>query len=890
MSKQLLFNNFGVPVSRSHSRNQFFSKAFISCFFVVGFMLLVLPVQAQRHMENLDRGLVAVRTGSDEVFVSWRMLGTETGEVGYNLYRGSTKVNSDLISTSTNYIDETGEDHFYTVRAVIDGEEQEASVPSTVWTEQYKSLPIQKPAGGTTPDGVNYTYTANDCSVGDLDGDGEYEIILKWNPTNAKDNSHEGYTGNVYLDAYKMNGTRLWRIDLGRNIRAGAHYTQFMVYDLDSDGKAEVACKTADATVDGVNEVIGDADADYRNNSGRILTGPEYLTVFNGETGAAMATVDYVPPRHPDTENPTSNQLDEIWGDGYGNRVDRFLAGVGYFDGERPSLLMSRGYYTRTVIATWDWRDGEFTQRWIFDSDDEGNAGYAGQGNHQLSIADVDEDGKDEVVFGSMTVDDDGTGLYTTGLGHGDAMHVSDMDPERPGLESWTAHESPSAYEGNGLWLRDARTGEKLWGVPSTRDVGRGLAADVDPRYKGYEMWGAAGGLYNAQGVQISTKRPKMNFAVWWDGDLLRELLDGDVLDKWDYENNSHDRLYTLYQEGANAINGTKATPNLSADIFGDWREEVIYRNQEDTELLIFTTTIPTDHRLYTLMHDPQYRVSVAWQNVSYNQPPHPGFYLGADMDNPPIPNIQLVGDEPETNLGPTPDVGLLENLFGDCEITDITPPTATSETGETITGTTEYPLTYTEEGEYTITWIYTDSRGNRATQEQSVTIEDTTPPTVLTRDISIEKQKGEIVTISPEDVDAGSEDNCSEIELSLDISEFTGEADYVVELKAVDASGNESVGAATVSISLSSTRIEVAGAHVVPTLLENTTIAKVIVAEGSSINRVEVLEAATGNHRVFEGNKQQQLEINTAPLKGTLLVKIFDGAGEVHLKKLIAL
>lgn len=614
-------------------------------------MLFALPLQAQRHMENLDRGVVAVKTGSNEVFVSWRMLGTEPSDIGYNLYRGSTKVNSQPITSSTNYVDnDAGEDESYTVRALINGEEQSASGAASVWAEKYKSLPIQQPQGGTTPDGVDYTYTANDCSVGDLDGDGEYEIILKWNPTNAKDNSHNGYTGNVFLDAYKLDGTRLWRIDLGRNIRAGAHYTQFMVYDLDSDGKAEVAFKTADGTIDGEGEVIGDADADYRNDDGRILAGPEFLTVFNGESGAAMATTDYIPPRHPETEDPSPDQLDDVWEDGYGNRSDRFLAGIGYFDGELPSLLFSRGYYTRTVLAAWDWRDGELTQRWVFDSDNEGHAAYAGQGNHQLSIADVDEDGKDEVVFGAMTIDDDGSGLYSSRLGHGDAMHVSDLDPERPGLEVWTAHEDPSAYEGNGLWLRDAETGEKLWGVPAEGDIGRGLAADVDPRHKGYEMWGSAGGLYNAKGEQISNEKPRMNFAAWWDGDLLREILDGANLYKWNFLSNTHNSFEVLDGTGATKINGTKANPNLSADILGDWREELVYRNEDNTELLIFTTTIPTSYQIYTLMHDPQYRVSVAWQNVAYNQPPHPGFFLGEDMEAPPMPNIILVGDENNQN------------------------------------------------------------------------------------------------------------------------------------------------------------------------------------------------------------------------------------------------
>ncbi|WP_197088543.1 rhamnogalacturonan lyase [Rufibacter radiotolerans] len=596
---------------------------------------------AQRHVENLGRGVVAVRTNDSQVFVSWRVLGTDLPKVAFNLYRGKLKLNQTPISGATNYLDNTTGNEVYTVRPVIEGKEQAASAPATVWTEPFKRLPLQRPANGTTPKGEEYSYSPNDCSVGDVDGDGEYEIIVKWDPSNTHDNSHRGYTGNVYLDAYKMDGTQLWRIDLGKNIRAGAHYTQYMVYDFDSDGKAELACKTADGTIDGAGTVIGDPLADYRNNFGYILSGPEYLTIFNGQTGASMATTNYVPGRG----NVAS------WGDSYGNRVDRFLAGVGYFDGQRPSLVMSRGYYTRTVVAAWDWRNGQLTQRWIFDTNTPENRPYAGQGNHSLSINDVDRDGKDEVVYGSMTIDNNGTGLYSTGLGHGDALHVSDLDPNRPGLESWTAHESQGQYQGNGLWMRDAGTGEKLWGIPTTGDIGRAMTADIDPRHKGYEVWGAVrGGLYNAKGEVISTNKPRsMNFASWWDGDLQRELLDGTSIDKWGYANGNQIRLLSAHTYGAERNNWTKSNPGLSADILGDWREEVIYRHNNNQELLIFTTTIPTPHRLYTFMHDTQYRTAIAWQNVGYNQPPHTSFYVGEGMSAPPTPAIALVQDK-----GPT--------------------------------------------------------------------------------------------------------------------------------------------------------------------------------------------------------------------------------------------
>jgi len=582
-----------------------------------------------RQMEYLDRGVVAVKTGTG-VFVSWRLLGTEGTNVSFNVYRDGTKVNATPITNSTNLQDASGTSSSkYTVRAVISGTEQAASAAASVWGNNYLSVPLSVPAGGTTPDGVAYTYSANDASAGDLDGDGEYELIVKWDPSNSKDNSQSGYTGEVFIDAYKLNGTRLWRISLGKNIRAGAHYTQFMVYDLDGDGKAEVAMKTADGTKDGTGVVIGDASKDYRNSSGYVLSGPEFLTVFNGQTGKALSTVNYEPAR--------GNVSD--WGDNYGNRVDRFLAAIAYLDGERPSLVMARGYYTRSVLVAYNWRNGQLTKQWTFDSNTSGNSGYAGQGNHNLSVADVDGDGKDEIVYGAMAVDDNGKGLYTTGLHHGDAMHLSDLDPDRPGLEVFQVHETPSNA---GVEFRDAGTGQLIWGVKTTKDIGRGMAADIDPRYKGAEVW-ADGSLYTAKGQKLGTTLPSStNFGIWWDGDLLRELLDSNRIDKWNYTNSTTVNLLTA--SGVSSNNGTKSTPNLQADLFGDWREEVVCRTNDSSALRIYTTTAVTDKRIYTLMHDPVYRLGVAWQNVAYNQPPHTGFYLGEGMNTPPVPNIRYAG------------------------------------------------------------------------------------------------------------------------------------------------------------------------------------------------------------------------------------------------------
>jgi rhamnogalacturonan endolyase len=613
---------------------------------VLGTILLISgSVQAHRYMEKLGRGMVAINQGGGQVYVGWRMLGTDPNNIGFNLYRSTgggaaVRLNSQPITQSTNWVDRNSVDinqtNTYFVRPVLNGQEQAAStpfiLPANESVRQYISIPIQGPAGGTTPDGVSYTYRANDCSVGDLDGDGEYEIVLKWDPSNSKDTSHGGYTGNVILDAYKMNGARLWRIDLGRNIHAGAHYTQFMVYDLDGDGKAEVACKTAPGTVDGQDNYVilqgDDPNADYRNAAGRILTGPEYLTIFNGQTGAALVTTNYIPAR--------GKIID--WGDDYGNRVDRFLACIAYLDGVRPSLVMCRGYYgpksgftkAKNMLVAWNWRNGSLTHLWTFEAavgqDGNINSNYVGQGNHNLSVGDVDRDGKDEIIYGACAIDDDGRGLYSTGLGHGDAMHLGDMDPNRPGLEVWQCHEN-----GNGATFRDANSGAIIFRFARSGDTGRACAGDVTAGYRGYEMWAAGSPLYSCKGKNIGTAPSQINFMLWWDDDLLREILDGISISKY-----GGPTLLTAV--GCSSNNGTKSTPCLSADILGDWREEVIWRTADNSQLRIYTTTIPSANRIYTLMHDPQYRLSIAWQNVGYNQPPHPGFYLGDGMSEPPHP------------------------------------------------------------------------------------------------------------------------------------------------------------------------------------------------------------------------------------------------------------
>jgi fibronectin-binding autotransporter adhesin len=618
-------------------------------------LAFALPAAGQRQLESLGRGVVAMRTGTSSAYVGWRLSGDDPAEIAFNLYRASgasaaVKLNPSPITATTDFQDNTADfasSVSYHVRPVLGGVEQPPSasftLPPAAAIRQHLEIPLQIPPGGTSPDGVNYTYTANDASAGDLDGDGEYELVLRWEPTNSWGGGVGGHTGPVILDAYRMGGTRLWRINLGNNINASAHITQFIVYDLDGDGKAELACMTADGTTDGTGAVLGNPAADYRDANGVVLTGVENLTIFHGETGAALATTQFVPQRHPDTLFPTSRQIEDIWGDGYGNRVNRFLAGVAYVDGQRPSLIFARGYYTRAVISAWDWRNSALTKRWTFDSDDgtPGNSAYRGQGAHSLSIGDLDADGRDEISYGACAIDDDGTGLWSSGLGHGDATHLTDMDLDHPGLELYMPHEDPGSYGPFGTAMQKARSGEVIWGLTGNGgDVGRGVAFDIDPNHPGFEMWASNSGLvFNSKGQPIhTTSRPSYNFGVWWDADLGRELLDQNRIDKWVPATGSTTRLFTA--SGASSANGTKATPALSADLFGDWREEVVLRASDNTALRVYTTTIPATTRLYTLMHDPHYRVAIAWQNSGYNQPPHPGFYLGYDMPAPPRPPI----------------------------------------------------------------------------------------------------------------------------------------------------------------------------------------------------------------------------------------------------------
>lgn len=611
---------------------------------IIVLLCLTQACIAQRLMEHLDRGVVVIPQEDQTAVVSWRVLGTDPDELHFNLYRQTgeetpQKLNTASISGGTFFtdtdIDWSRKNTWYVASVLNEKETKEPgtfSIAANAEHKPYLSIPLQ------TPDG----YAPGDASTADLDGDGQYELVIH-QMGRGHDNSHRGLTDDPIFQAYELSGELLWEINLGKNIREGAHYTQFLVYDFDSDGKAEMVCKTADGTTDALGNVIGDPEADWRDTDeksrtyGKILKGPEYLTVFDGQTGKALATTDYIAPRGDISK----------WGghggnggnDNTGNRVDRFTACVAYLDGIHPSFVMGRGYYGRTVLAAFDFKNNKISSRWVFDSENRENP-YSGQGNHNLSVADADGDGKDEIIFGAMAVDDNGTGMYSTGFRHGDAIHVSDLDPDVPGLERFGIHEIENGTEGPGIALFSIKDGTVLYTAEPNRDIGRGVAANIDTTRVGAQMWWLGSrDLHDIKGNAIGKAPRSANFLIWWDGDFSRELLDRTYIDKY-----GKGMLFNA--DGATWSKGSKATPSLSADILGDWREELLLPSKEGDEMRIYSTTIPTTHRMYTLMHDPQYRLSIAWQNVGYNQPPHTGFYMGYGMKKAPKPNIKLI---PET-------------------------------------------------------------------------------------------------------------------------------------------------------------------------------------------------------------------------------------------------
>ena len=580
-------------------------------------------------VENLDRGISAISTGSG-MMVSWRFLADDSDNSIFKLYRNNALIYTSNVGNATCYLDKDGKStDTYKVETVESGTVVSSDTCAMQSGSNYLEVKLDVPKAQTS----GITYSPNDCTVGDVDGDGQYELFVKWDPSNSKDNSQKGKTDKVFIDCYKIDGTKLWRIDLGVNIRAGAHYTQMLVADYDLDGLAEMVCKTADGTVDGVGNVIGDSSKDYRNSNGYILSGPEYYTLFEGSTGKALDTVDYNPGRGTVSK----------WGDSYGNRVDRFLGAVAYLDGVKPSAVTVRGYYTRMTACAYDVVNKKLVQKWYFDTgNDKTKPGY-GDGNHNCMPADVDNDGKQEIVLGATCLDDDGSVLWCLNTGHGDAMHLGDLLPDRKGLELWICHED-KPY---GVSLVDASNGKTIFHKDGDADTGRCCAANVWTGNDGAEFWGLGNDVFDGSGNTLSCRRPAVNFLSYWDGDLEREILDGYTDKPATISKMKNDGTLTtiLSTDGAYTCNTTKGTPCLSADIFGDWREELIVRASDSKSLRIYCTPYETDYRITTLMHDPQYRNQVAGQNISYNQPPHTSFYLASNYKLPERPIVSVLDD-----------------------------------------------------------------------------------------------------------------------------------------------------------------------------------------------------------------------------------------------------
>lgn len=619
-------------------------KPFSSLFALLLILVISTSSYAQRQMENLNRGLVAVKTSAG-VLVQWRILGPEYKDnATYNLYRGSQLIKSDL--TVSNYLDTQNNGEKYTVRAVINGTEQGLSKEVAPFDQVFFKFPVR------AINGAFDKYEINDASVGDLDGDGEYEIVIKRLSIDATVTA----TTYHYLEAYKMDGTFMWAINLGPNM-INAVEVNFLVYDLDGDGKAEVATRTSDDFTDGAGNKIGDRDNDgktnYRSTAALNTTyyrihGPDYISIFEGTTGKEIAWDKYI-ARDPMVQWGSAGMNDGQ----LSHRAEKCMWSVAYLDGKNPSFIITRGIYHRIKIEAWDFKNGSLSKRWAYDSDPNGiPTNYSGSGYHNMIVGDIDGDGRDEIIYGSMAVDENGKGIYSTGFGHGDSQHLADIDPDKEGLEHYGCLEGANGSSVPGVLLRNAATGQKQWSLTSSGDIGRCLTADIDENHKGYEFWSSEGsGIYNSKGTKISDSQPTAagggstyNFGIWWDGDVMRELLDRTVITKWNASKQGTDRVATLYNITDVADNnGTKSNPCLTADILGDWREEIIYKSSKNDSIVVFVTPYSTTQRMYTLMHDPNYRTAISWQQNSYNQPPNLSFYFGVGMDTPPAPNMTMI-------------------------------------------------------------------------------------------------------------------------------------------------------------------------------------------------------------------------------------------------------
>ena len=607
--------------------------------------------------EQLNRALVAFNTSDNTTFVSWRFFDGEQDYI-YRLYRNGVKM-VETKRTSHTFPIESKPTDVYKLEVLSGGSviDQAEATPY----DQRMKIALQKPDPSVNNN--SSSYTPNDVSIGDVDGDGEMELFVKWDPADSQDSGKNGKSSNCVIDCYRMDGTRLWSVNMGPNIRAGAHYTQMLVYDFNGDGRAEMICKTASWSKDGKGKYVSEAgDADikaaaqntqsFRNSNGHVLSGPEFLTVFDGLTGAAIHTIWYNPDRamavNAKNADPAYNSS---WGDNWGNRGERYNACVAYLDGQssNPTVILNRGYYTAAYIWAVDFDGQKLVHRWlhasvsktkveVYDANwnktektyegtatsGNGSNTMYGNGNHNISVADVDGDGCDEILFGSAACDNNGQLLYATGFGHGDAIHVGKMNPDRQGLQVFQVHEeSPYGWD-----LHDAATGEILFSATADDDNGRGIAADVIGSNRGYEFCSAKDRQQRSAvtGNVVSTKSSSVNFRLYWDGTLQDCLADGGYTEAYTitrWNGSSFEGVTSL--EGA-SCNTTKRNPNLLCDLFGDWREEVILH--DDNNLYIYSSAMPTNYKVPCLLTDHTYRLAIAWQMSSYNQPPHLGYYL----------------------------------------------------------------------------------------------------------------------------------------------------------------------------------------------------------------------------------------------------------------------
>lgn len=610
---------------------------------------------AQRMTDVLDRGLVALPTGSGN-FVSWRIMGEEYYDVKYNLYRDGVKVNQAPLEVS-NYLDTKGSStNKYQVAAVVRGVEQEKCAEVTCWSNGYWDIPMQPVINR---DGQNTTsnYTLNDVSLADVDGDGISEFIVKRNSNTAREYS-TNKTDFHRLECYNIKGKRLWYIDLGPNMISGPDEQYDIVgYDWDCDGKAEVLLRGADNMIihkaDGTTVEIGNMNFDSRNtlqsdaNMAYTHTGNEYLLYLNGETAEPYVNMAYPLPRLESGET----DLNAAWGDGYGHRSTKHFFAAPVLDGRKASIFLARGAYTRHRMVAFDVDPvtHQLTERWRWK--DTGGQWW-GQGYHNFGIADVDMDGRDEIVFGSMVIDDNGKGLSTTGLGHGDAQHTGDFDPYRWGLEHFACNESSPSNN-----FRNATTSKIYYRLVGTNDDGRALCGNFTNSYPGCVAKSNGSGVISTVADKVLPNVPgfDLNFRIYWDGDLCEEILNSPGTEKEakidKIVGSSVNRIFT--SSGAKMNNWTKNNPGATGDIIGDWREELVLRTSDDSKLRIYTTSTPTSHRIYTLWHDHQYRQAMVWQSIGYNQPPHLSYFLGElEGITVPPPPLTMTGRIEVANNG----------------------------------------------------------------------------------------------------------------------------------------------------------------------------------------------------------------------------------------------